>query len=156
MQKRLRSIQNFFLIAGIPFIIFGLFMFFQVNQWGKEWEKRKEIADSGSISVTEIVVTKKWEHKSKSVTNNSIDVDYNISLTDNTKRMINRSLSKDLWKKIRIGYKFSAYLIEDEYYIPRLDTGGHNWGKWAFLGFGLSPLFIALISYLLRKLTTQA
>jgi hypothetical protein len=133
----------------LAFLIFGVAAFMQISQWGKVWEYRNSQVEAGLVEATQGVVVRKWDEKSTSRRNGKTISEHkyyvNISIADGAGRE-RRTLPYRDWKEIKEGLAIKAYPFEDDYFIPRFDQGGHQKGKWIFLGVGLAPSLLYLLS----------
>lgn len=154
-KEKLKGLSIFFLYAGIPFLIFGFIAFFMIGKWGKQWEERKELVDSGQVIEEKAIVVKKFIDKRRS--GDSTRTDYVIVLKqDEQSKTIRRTPPEKVWNSLSKDDVLSVYRFNEDFFIPITDVGGHNWAKWLFLAFGFIPmiLFVTLRTYL--KHTDQA
>lgn len=151
--KSLDSLQWFLWIAGIPFMAFALFMFYQITDWGHEWNRKKGLVDSGEIQPVSVKVLKKEKNTRTRRTGKTTrtETDYIVLLGTENNERISRSLGVDLWNSLSIQQAFDAYPIEDEYFIPTTDVGGHMKYRWFFFAFGASPMVIGTVIFVVRK-----
>tara|TARA_Y100000022_G_C13029613_1_gene274906 strand:- start:88 stop:525 length:438 start_codon:yes stop_codon:yes gene_type:complete len=145
-------------MASIPFTIFAIIAFFQLTAWGNEWNEKKELVDSGKIQPIEAEIIKKEKRTSIERVSNSkrVKTSYIVVLQIQEKEKIQRSIGLETWKALKENQILEAYPIEDEYFIPSTDIGGHMKYRWIALGLGLSPLTMGGAIYTLRKTLMKA
>lgn len=77
------------------------------------------------------------------------DGDWQIVLGEGDKIVDSRQVHSP--DGVHVGGEVVAYRFGERYLIPQFDRGGHHWGKWIFLAFGLLPLpVIAAVWYFKR------
>ena len=151
-----KSLSKFLMLGGVFGVIFGVALFFQISEWGKQWERRKALVDSGAITPIDAYIAKKWISKytsSKGMKGHaSINIDHYVLIrSDSDDFRIRRSLGDKLWKSLDVNRKVKVYPIEEDYFIPLTDVGGHNWGRWVFLIGGSTPFLIGLLIYIISN-----
>jgi hypothetical protein len=112
---------------------FGVFAFVMVHRWGVEFDRKMEMIGRGEVkpeTLRVVGISQDKEHGG-----------WNVSLGKGGKAVAWRSDNKV--EDLRVGSETDAYRFGDGYLVPRFDRGGHHWGKWVFLGFGLLPLPVA-------------
>jgi hypothetical protein len=126
---------------------FGIFAFFRINAWGNEYDRKMALINSGQVAPETLRVD--------SISRERESGRWNIrlrggSLRDPEFRTINDRAG------LAVGSNVAAYRFDDSYLFPQFDTGGHHWGKWVFLAFGVVPPLlvgggIAVVSRLRRR-----
>lgn len=154
-KEKTKGLSYFFLIAGIPFLIFGIVAFSIIGSWGKQWEERKDLVNSGQIPEQKATITKKFISKNRSFDN--VKIDHVVVLKNkDMKRIIRRTPPKKIWNQLSNGDEISIYQFGEDFFIPATDVGGHHWGKWVFLGFGSTPIMIFIVLQLYLMITSDS
>ncbi len=142
------------LIRGtVLFGIAGIALHFLLGHFEKNWQRKKDLVDSGKIPAKEAILKRKYEQRSRSSSGNGEDVDYWIELmrTDNGD-LIHRNPTFDEWDQMAPATRFTVYPVEGEYFIPVLDTGGFKEAKTGLLQLSFVPLILVLLFGFGRKM----
>jgi hypothetical protein len=111
---------------------FGLFFFFLGHHWGVEYDKKIEKISRGEEpEIFEVL----------KILNDDEDT-YVRFRREGTDEIVTVAGSA---RTISVGSKVQAYRISNEWFIPEIHRGGHHWGKWIFLAFGLLPPLLTWI-----------
>jgi hypothetical protein len=129
-------------LFAVAWMGFGVFAFCMVHRWGIEYDRKMEMVRHGQVKSEPLRVMGISPDKDRG--------GWNVSLGKDGTAVAWRSDNKV--DDLRVGGDTAAYRFGDEYLIPRFDRGGHHWGKWIFLAFGMLPLPVAGGALLLRKL----
>jgi hypothetical protein len=156
LKKRdAKSLSKLLMLGGVFGVIFGVILFFQISEWGKQWERRKALVESGVITPIDGYIAKKWisKHTSSRVNGSAhTDIDnYVLIRSKYDDFRIRRSLGDTLWESLSVNQKLKVYPIEGDYFIPLTDVGGHNWGRWVFLFGGSTPFLIGFLIYIISN-----
>jgi len=130
-------------------------MFYQITEWGHEWNRKKELVDSGAIQPVSVEIIKKEKNtRTRRVGDTTrTETDYIVLLETKDKKRISRNVGQALWRQLSENQVLDAFPIGDEYFIPITDVGGQMKYRWYFLAFGFIPFVIGAAIFGYRKLT---
>ena len=154
-SKPHRSFQTFLIIAGIPFLAFGVFSFVVIYRWQIEWEQKVDAIRSHQVHAIQAKIVAIEVRHERSGHKSASDNHYLIFQAPDSPEKIERHVDRDTWRNMRIGSTTPVYRFGDEYFVPLADTGGHDWGKWIFLLFGATPLIGAGFIQLIRSIAVR-
>ncbi len=142
-----------FMLFWCVWAAFGIFAFFQIGQWGHDYDRKMSLVAAGKVPAQRLYVASIYRGQEEGGWNIGLSTDVQKrppAILDVYGRM------KEL-RGLAIGSEVTAYRIDGKWFVPRFFTGGFNWGKWVFLCFGLIPPLIAGIAMRLvsaRRLKT--
>lgn len=117
---------------------FGLFFFFLGHHWGVEYDQKIEKISRGEVQPEMFEV--------REISSDGEDT-YVRFRREHTDAIVTETGSA---RTITVGDKVKAYHFGNEWFIPEIHCGGHHWGKWIFLAFGLLPPMLTWI-FMRRK-----
>jgi hypothetical protein len=118
------------IIFALIWMGFGIFAFFLIHSWGVEYDHKLETIKRGEVKPITLYVTDLSENKKSR--------NWNVAIGVGGKAVAWRS-PNDV-AGLQLGSPVTAYRFGDNYLIPQFDRGGHHWGEWIFLAFGMLPL----------------
>lgn len=130
------------LVAGVPFLLFGIVAFFQISAWGKQWEERKAKVERGEVPREKAEVVEKYKKEREAVL---------VLRVEGDEKIFYREPEEAIWRGVRKGDRLSVYRFGKKFFVPKTDVGGHEWGRWAFLAFGSLPLLIFSVLWVIAK-----
>lgn len=141
----LRPLQVLSLLGPLSFaffwMAFGIFAFFLIRAWGIEYDRKVALIQRGAVPPETLYVTRVFQND---------DGRWQVSLGKAEREVAWRSTDDSA--ELPVGSAVTAYRFDQDYLIPCLDRGGHSWGKWVFLGFGLLPVPVFAGILLVRRL----
>ncbi len=140
----MKSVGISLALGGMLLAAFGVGAFFMINQWGVDYEQRKAIIQSGEVPSKTLTIQKKHSYRSGTGSNSKIRYQL-VLLNPDGEKYTKSVLNRNAWEALQPNDQLEGYRFEDRYHIPSIDTGGHHWGKWVFLGIGCFPSAIGLI-----------
>jgi hypothetical protein len=122
------------ILFGMMWASFGIVAFIQISAWGRAYDHKMSRIATGTVPKTTLFVA--------SIRPNGDDqpgwiVWLSSDRTQRARIVAARQVASA--DDLSVGQELSAYQFRDEYLIPTLDRGGHSWGRWLFLAFGLVP-----------------
>jgi hypothetical protein len=133
-------------LSAVPLVIFGciwagfgIVAFIQISHWGREYDRKMAMIASGKVQPQMLYVAR--------IDRDADAGEWGIGL--NRRRDQTRSTDNDEYGHVKnlggltLGAPVPAYRIDGKWFVPRLNSGGFNLGKWVFLAFGLAPPLLA-------------
>jgi hypothetical protein len=130
------------IVFALIWMGFGLFAFFLIGSWGVEYDRKMEMINRGEVKPMALYITDLSKNKNSG--------NWNVAIGSGGRPVAWRTTNEI--EGVRVGSTVNAYRFGDDYLIPQFDRGGHHWGKWIFLGFGLLPVPIFGIVLFVRLL----
>ena len=112
---------------------FGLFAFVQIHLWGVANDAKIEKIASGK-AIPELFEVLK-------INSDGDDTAVTFRRAERPETVIETGDAHT----IHVGDAVKAYRFDNDWFIPEIHRGGHHWGKWIFLAFGLIPPLIAWV-----------
>ena len=126
-----------------------------ISYWGVKWDEKQEQIATGSVKPILATLINKSSYEDR--WSNRTEIKYTLAFKVNgSNQIIKKTAPKSVWDTLKLEEQVEAYLFDDEYFIPRISTGGFSWGRWIFLLFGASPMLIGFtINYFTKKRKPQ-
>jgi hypothetical protein len=139
------------IVFGCVWAGFGIFAFVQISAWGRIYEHNVALVASGKVPAETLYIA-----SMNKGTGNQDDGRYiGLSTTYPPVEKITEYEHVISIKDLEIGMPMDAYRIDGRYFIPKIHTGGHEWGKWLFLAFGLVPPLLGTAFLVIRRKLRQ-
>jgi hypothetical protein len=116
---------------------FGIVAFIQISAWGRAYDQKQAAIAKGAVQEETLYVAV-VNHSQRNT--GGWDLGIRKKSVDASKIVEYRHVNAR--DKLAVGTPIAAFKFPDGYLIPRFDQGGFNWGRWAFLAFGLVPPMI--------------
>ena len=118
---------------------FGLFAFVQIHIWGVAYDAKIEKIASGQAIPESFEVLK--------IQSDGDDTAITFRRAERPETVIETGDAHT----IKVGDSVKAYRFDNDWFIPEIHRGGHHWGKWIFLAFGLIPPLIAWLVWRVKQ-----
>ena len=152
----LRFINWVLFVVGVLGLVLGVFVVHLTSMQEDRKRTQHAMVQTGEIEPVSAVVTGKRIEKTSSSSGagshrtSSTSERYRITLKIDGSEAVGRRVSRSDYDAIQKGDVYDAYLLDGQYFVPRVDAQTHDYVKWIIFFVCTVPMLGAIGLFLSR------
>jgi hypothetical protein len=152
----LRVLQWILFAAGTLSLAIGIWVVQVTSKQEAAKRSNNALAQSGTIEPVDAIVTgKKVDTRTRSsgMGRNRTETstrEYKVLLRVDDFKPISRTVNPKVYDVVQEGDVYDAYLIDGEYFVPRLDAQTYDYVKWLIFAIFSIPMVGAITLFIVR------